>query len=659
MRTVLDHRFVTSLGGAAVIGAIGPSYFPFPANEPILAFIYLKDPIVYQALASVYMALWYSTAFLALTFLLSGLFIFVADRERSVVRLPLPPYPDPTTRPEPFLILGEQHFARRPARAREPRWLTIPERGLFAGVAIFGAIGTGKTSGCMYPYAQQLLTWAADDPDRKMAGLVLEVKGDFCHKVRQMLAAVGRQDDYIELSLDGAYCYNPIHGDLEPYALAYSLATLINQLYGRSKEPFWQQAYTNLVKFVVTAARLADGYTTLADVYHACISPDTLHALVERARRRHITRRVMVDRTTFAQQEQALTALAAWTLSPAAPATAAHSDDLVTRLHALNVPFETLDIPEPHVTAEARERLAAVERWYDNDWLRMEPRLRTSIVEGIAVVLSLFDDNPRVKRVFCPGKEAYEPGATYPLQPLPLGDLLEQGKVVALNFPTSLNPGLARILGTLLKQDFQRAMLHRIPRLEAMGAQAGRNVLFMADEYQYFATAGGMDPSGDDRFFALSRQARCIPIVATQSVSSLRSALPDETAWRTLLQCFRTKLFLALSDDFSAQWAAELSGRARRLQPEFTVSEAGQDASVSLLTGKAAAPKATITTTKHYNLRIDYVFQPKIFAELRNAQAIALPYDGSNPLPPTYCYLKPYYLDVRTSYFDHVARGDL
>jgi hypothetical protein len=38
-------------------------------------------------------------------------------------------------------------------------------------------------------------------------------------------------------------CYNPLHNDLEPYALAYSIATLLNNLYGRGKEPFWQQAY--------------------------------------------------------------------------------------------------------------------------------------------------------------------------------------------------------------------------------------------------------------------------------------------------------------------------------------------------------------------------------------------------------------------------------
>ena len=46
-------------------------------------------------------------------------------------------------------------------------------------------------------------------------------------------------------------------------------------------------------------------------------------------------------------------------------------------------------------------------------------------------------------------------------------------------------------------------------------------------------------------------------------------------------------------------------------------------------------------------LESDYVFHPRVFTELQHAQAIALPYDGLNPLPAQYCYLKPHYLDVQ------------
>ena len=229
---------------------------------------------------------------------------------------------------------------------------------------------------------------------------------------------------------------------------------------------------------------------------------------------------------------------------------------------------------------------------------------------------------------------------------------------MALNFPIAMNPGLARALGTMLKQDFQRAVLNRVHRMQADEARSRRPVLFVCDEYQAFATTGENEPSGDEKFFSLARQARCIPIVATQSISSLRSTLSGES-WRTLLQGLRTKVFLTLSDDFSAQMAAELCGKVERLKPGYTITEAGQDARVSMLTGRPAAHKTTVSASKTYSLRYEYVFQPKVFAELQNAQAIVLPYDGLNPQPPTYCYLKPRHLDRARTYFEQVARGEV
>ena len=55
----------------------------------------------------------------------------------------------------------------------------------------------------------------------------------------------------------------------------------------------------------------------------------------------------------------------------------------------------------------------------------------------------------------------------------------------------------------------------------------------------------------------------------------------------------------------------------------------------------------------------DNVFSPREFTQLQNAQAIVLPYDGINPLPAQFCYLKPYYVNVERSYFDHLEMGAL
>jgi len=120
--------------------------------------------------------------------------------------------------------------------------------------------------------------------------------------------------------------------------------------------------------------------------------------------------------------------------------------------------------------------------------------------------------------------------------------------------------------------DFQRAVLNRIPSIASQPEEHWRPIVFICDEYQHFAAVGENEPSGVEKFFTLSRQAKCIPLVATQSISSLKTTLPGKT-WRVLLQTFRTKIFLAFADDFSATVASELCGktpiRAAAIRPEL------------------------------------------------------------------------------------------
>ena len=62
--------------------------------------------------------------------------------------------------------------------------------------------------------------------------------------------------------------------------------------------------------------------------------------------------------------------------------------------------------------------------------------------------------------------------------------------------------------------------------------------------------------------------------------------------------------------------------------------------SISLLTGKAISHHANITASKSYYPHSDFRFDMKTFTELKNAQSVVIAYDGLNPLPPTFCYLK-------------------
>ncbi len=664
MQRALESRAFLSAVLAMCIGVWLFYRHPFPDGQVFLSVVALRAPQAFLSFKYIYYVLLFSTPYLVCSTALSGLYIFTLRVRRRVSPGRLPRYPDPRSRDELFLVIGEIHNPRKAVAAKAPYWLTIPERGLFTGIAVFGAVGSGKSSCCMYPFAEQILAYKAHDKKKRIGGLTLEVKGDFCRKVKEILARHGRAEDYLEISLDSEYRYNPLHNDLDAYALAYNIASLLNNLFGRSKEPFWQQAYTNLVKFIILLHKVAYDYVTFFDVYQCAISPPLLEERIEEAEQILLGRQfVAIAPKVYGERAADLTGLGFIHDEKEDAYLAAATPELRTILRTRGIPSEARTVLDPsQADPEKLEQLEAVKRWFDDDWRRIEPKLRTSIVEGVSVFLSLFDDNPKVKRVFCPKKDCYDPEKNANHQfgkPLPSFQwLIEQGRVCALNFPIGMNAGLAKALGVMMKLDFERAVLNRVPEIEAHPERYFRQVLFLCDEYQHFATTGETDPIGDEKFLSLSRQPKCIPIIATQSISSLKSALPGDT-WRTLLQTFRTKIFLTLSDDFSARTASELCGREDRFKVNYSLSESGHDTKVSWLTGKALSHKANLIAAKSYNTQNDLRFDMKTFTELRNAQSVTIAYDGLNPMPPTFCYLKPYYNDPNLSYFRQSAKGVL
>jgi TraM recognition site of TraD and TraG len=649
---------------AAATGLVLYIKMPFPEDNLFFELMILWARPVFQGFKYTYILFLYTTPYIVYSILFSGLYIFALKIPKRIRPGRLPAYPDPRKRTALSLVIGEIHNPRKPIPAKDPYWLIIPERGLFTGIAIFGAIGSGKTTCCMYPFAEQILAYKADNKDKRIGGLVLEVKGDFCKKIKEILAKHDRVEDYIEIGLGSQYRYNPFQNDLDAYALAYSIASLLNNLFGKGKEPFWQQAYTNLVKFIILLHKIAYDYVTLFDVYECAISPDILEKKIQDAERRLEERYFLLVSAPDCRAHVSDLKLFDFALDGSLEMFRAKDSPGARRfLESKSIDFDCLsETGFDKVDTDRQEQLQAVKRWFYNDWRRIEPKLRTSVVEGISVFLSLFDDNPIVKRTFCPPPECYDPKANSDYRfgrPLPsFSWLIETGKVCCLNFPIGMNPGLAKALGVMLKLDFEGAILNRVPAIEANKDNYFRQVLFLCDEYQHFATVGENEPIGDEKFFSLSRQPKCIPIIATQSISSLRSTLPGES-WRTLMQTFRTKIFFATADDFSAKTASELCGKEDQLKVSYNISESGHDARISLLTGQAISNKANITASKSFYPQSDYRFDMKTFTELKNAQSIVIAYDGLNPMPPCFCYLKPYFNDPNKSYFKQLAQGAL
>ncbi len=690
MLDALIRAFLVIGGISAVAAWTWPGMFP--QADPVAVLVRYHTPNVYTAVVAWYYVAPGVAVFLIGQFFISTSRIWFARMGVSLgLRSRLPAWPLSPTADGPAIVVGEVHHPVKAIESQSPEWLTIPERGLYTGVAIFGAVGSGKTSACMHPFARQLLSWQANNPERRPAALILEVKGDFCHDIRAILKDAGREADYIELSLDGRLTWNPLSATwLDSYSLAYTVASLLNQLFGKGKEPFWQQAYTNLVRWIIELYRVlphprdgsdTPGWVTLRDVYHCAIDKDLFAKKINEAQtfaRDRSDEWITIDGAAMNDETQifALNTLGFQPHPTRAGRFRAHADPpVVTHLKANKLKYD-LERFESASTTEIRLRVEAVNRWYVHDWNTLDNKIRSSIVEGVSVFLSMFD-LPSVARVFCPPAplavpvlpdqtDPYETQGGISLTPTrrtdhlpPLDQLIESGRVLALNMPAGTNPALARAVGVMLKNAWLQSLLRRPAAAKLDPGRYVRPAVFICDEYQAFASVGEDDPSGDEKAFALTRQCRVIPIVATQSISSLRSVLGSGEAWRTLLQTLRTRIFLSLSDEASAEMASKLCGQVAKIKSSYTINESAKSSGINLLSAQAGGGRGSVGASKSFQERREALFQPRDFALLGNCQAICLPYDGVQSLPPRRVYLKPYYLPPDLPYWTAKQTGRL
>jgi hypothetical protein len=251
----------------------------------------------------------------------------------------LKPYPFDPERLQ--LVVGEMH-AQDGSRSPSPRWLVLPEKGLLGGMLVTGATGAGKTTSGHYPFTAQLVRLHARDRERKLAGLVLDAKGNYAEFVKRQCHAAGRAEDYYEISLDSGVRYNVLsRKDLDATALAGHLGLVLENTGGRGVEPFWEREAQDLAAQCIRVIRLAKRREpTLADLYRVATSPEAFDAWFQEA-------------SQGVQNER------------------------------------------------ERAELESLEFWLEAKYKRLDPRLRASIAAGLNGACSLFDV-PHIRDVFCP-----------------------------------------------------------------------------------------------------------------------------------------------------------------------------------------------------------------------------------------------------------------
>ena len=587
----------------------------------------------------------------------------------------LPPWPLSPDDGAPALVLGERHRRVKLGEHRSPRWCVIREKGLYCGLAVLGAAGTGKTSACLVPFVRQLLAWQQSDPRQRVAGLVLQVDGVLRHEVRSMLDGCYRLDDYIRVTTvpgEGRR-WNPLDCPwLDSYSLGYTLAAVANRfLSGGRADRFWQLACTSCLRWVITAHRVfPDPWFTFRDLYECLGGLTPLFDLVTSVtdhvygKYRYL---VQISRADFERHRARLLTIELWPpgvdpdnppagepIVPAPFVIAPPDGDSGGRaawtfhgervgvllgasqfralkgvLLSAEIPFFATEVQSP--TVSELELDARITQWYTRDWLGLDERLRFSIVARLRAFFGVFFA-PELARVFCPPRPQRQTGAQRATMLPPLSECIETGKIIVLDMPAGENPLLAPAVGVLLKASWLGALLlrpkamkedaERVADARAAGQHAVplcfRPALLICDDYQAFAACDEQNPLGDEKMLALTRQARCIPIVAARSIVSLRSLSGgDGEAWPALLQTLRSRIFLALDDHFSLDTASILAGRAARA-------------------GRGSRSR---------------LFKPSTFKRLAPFQAVAQLFDGLAMLDAHRLYLKPDHLPRAVSYW--------
>ena len=119
--------------------------FPMLGDSPLLDLMDYHTPNFYGWVMLWYYASPFVAVMLAGLILMSVWKVWLEARRRDFAPFgALPTWPLSPRQTAPAIVIGEVHH---PVEAREifnPSWLTIPERGLYTGVAIFGPSGPGR-----------------------------------------------------------------------------------------------------------------------------------------------------------------------------------------------------------------------------------------------------------------------------------------------------------------------------------------------------------------------------------------------------------------------------------------------------------------------------------------------------------------------------------
>ncbi len=266
--------------------------------------------------------------------------------------------------------------------------------------------------------------------------------------------------------------------------------------------------------------------------------------------------------------------------------------------------------------------------FFEKEFQNLDSRTKGILISEITRITNLFVSDYNVMETFCSPKNK--------LTFTGFDEVLHLGKIVVLNMNVFEYNNLSKIIATYLKLDFQTEVMAHLAK------NAVRPSCFICDEYDKFAS------KTDGEFFSLSREAKCINIISTQSYSSLKTTLKDEAVVKVIVQNLINKIWYRTDDIFTIEEAQKQLGKEDKEKITKSISESAKETKFSYITNTLNSQDSNISETYSTCIQNDFIYESSFFTQnLETFTALTFLSDGNKIFPPKKLKMIPYFKEDR------------
>ena len=273
---------------------------------------------------------------------------------------------------------------------------------------------------------------------------------------------------------------------------------------------------------------------------------------------------------------------------------------------------------------EVYDLLSCIE-FFEKEFFSLDSRTSSILKSEISRITNIFVSDYQVSKTFCPSQEEINFKG--------FKEVLEKGKIVVLNMNISEYKNLSKIIASYLKLDFQTEVLSKLSSNKTI-----RKSVFISDEYHEYVKTTDAD------FFAQSREAKCINIVATQSYSSIKNTLKDDISTKVILQNLINKFWFRTDDIFTIEEAQKQIGKEEKEKISKTISENAKETKLNFITNTLMSKDSNLSESYNTYTQNDYIYDTKFFSQtLETFHCLGFLSNGYKISNPKELKMKPYF----------------